>query len=94
MSNIQFYFAMGVPSILVILSWIQANSRSGDLKENMNRQFDSMNRRFEDVNRQFDAMNHRLDGVDRRLETIDGDLKHFHNVTGKLEGRVDELSNR
>lgn len=87
MNNIQFYFAMGVPSVLVILSWIQANSRSGDLKESMNCQFDALNRQFGTVNRQFDAVNHRLD-------IIDSDLKHCHNVAGKLEGRVDKLSNR
>ena len=52
---------------------MQANNRSSDLKENMNRQFDAVN---------------------RRLDILDGEDKRFHNATGKLEGRADELSNR
>lgn len=32
MSNLQFYFAMGVPSVLVILAWLQANQRAGRIE--------------------------------------------------------------
>ena len=32
MSNMQFYFAMGVPSVLVILAWLQANQRAARLE--------------------------------------------------------------
>ncbi len=36
----------------------------------------------------------RLDSIDRKLTVIEGDLRTFHNVTGKLEGRLDEISKR
>ncbi len=31
-SNMQFYLAMGVPSVLVVLSWVQANQRGARIK--------------------------------------------------------------
>ena len=32
MSNVQVYFAVGVPSVLVILAWLQANQRAGRIE--------------------------------------------------------------
>ncbi len=40
-----------------------------------------------DMNRQFSEVN-------RRLDRVDDDLKMFHNVTGKLDGRIDEIKAR
>lgn len=98
MNNIQFYIAVAIPSVLVILSWIQANSRSGDLKESINRQHselkDSMKNQFDNVDRRFQAIDHQFESVNKRLDRIDDDLKHFHNVTGVLEGRIDEISRK
>ncbi len=87
----QFYIAVAIPSILVILAWIQSNSRASDLKENVNRQFEEMNRRMD---RQFEQVDRQLEQVNRRLDGIDEDLKHFHNVTGVREGRIDQLSRK
>ena len=39
----------------------------------------------QDINRQFNEVN-------RRLSRIEDDQKHFYAVTGKMEGRIDELS--
>ena len=32
--------------------------------------------------------------VNKRLDTIDSHLMNFYNVTGRLEGRIEELSRR
>jgi len=91
--------------VLVILAWMQSNARLGDLKEdlgrrigaldnNMNRQFDNVDQRFETVNRQFDTMNRQFDTVNSRLNRIEEDQKHFYAVTGKLDGRIDEIAKR
>ena len=32
--------------------------------------------------------------VNKRLDTIDNHLMNFYNVSGKLEGRIEELSRR
>jgi len=36
----------------------------------------------------------RLDAIDKRMGTIETDMKHFYSITGKLDGRVDEISSR
>ena len=50
-----------------------------------------MNRGFDEMSRE---MSRRFEGVDKRLDRIDDDLKHFHNVTGNLEGRIEQISRR
>ncbi len=40
-----------------------------------------------DMNRQFTEGN-------RRIDRIDDDLKGFHSITGKLDGRIDEIKAR
>ncbi len=90
MSNMQFYIAVAIPSVLVILSWIQSNSRANDLKESLQRQLSDVkegtNRELSDLKT---SMDRQFEQVNRRLDRIDDDLKHFHNVTGVLEGRID-----
>ena len=39
-------------------------------------------------------MNRRFDIVDRRFDLVDAELRYFHDTTGKLSGRVHELSKR
>lgn len=88
MTNLQFISLLSTAIgsfVLVSLAWINQNQRSSDLRADVNRQFDEVNRRFGDVNRQFDE-------VSRRLTLIENDQKQFFAVTGKLDGRIDQLS--
>ncbi len=39
-------------------------------------------------------MRARFDQVDTRFNRVDADLRQFYAVTGKLEGRVDEISKK
>lgn len=105
MTRLQF-IALLTPSVgsfvLVVLAWMHSNSRLSDLKESMDRRFtsmgESMKSQFADVDRRFhdmaENMNRRFDEVNRRLELIEKDQKDFFTVTGKLDGRIDELSRR
>ncbi len=43
---------------------------------------------------QFDSMSKRIDHVERRLELIEGDQKQFFTITGRLDGRIDQLSKK
>lgn len=74
------------PALLIVFSvflGILLNRREvTSLKEDMNKQFE---RSKEDMNKQFER-------VDRRLTLIENDQKQFFQVTGKLDGRIDELS--
>lgn len=87
MTNTQFYVGIAIPSILVILGWLHQNMRLSDLRSDFNRQFDNMDQRL-------DRMDQRLDRMDERLRLIEGDQKQFFTVTGKLDGRIDELSRK
>ena len=80
-------FAIAVPTFAVLLGIFLSRGDVANLRADMNR-------RFDEVDRRFGAIDRRLDGLDARLDRIGGDLKHFHNVTGKIEGRIDELSRR
>ncbi len=46
----------------------------------------------EEFRREFDSVRRELDKMERRLGLIEGDQKHFFEVTGKLDGRIDQLS--
>ena len=90
MSKLQFISLLS-PAIgsfvLVLLAWMQSNSRLSDLKDNMNQRFEQVNQRFAAVDQQFDRM-------DARLLRIESDQREFYGITRKLEGRIDEISRR
>lgn len=77
MTNTQFYIGIAIPSILVILGWLHQNVRLTEFRSDVDR-------RFEGIDRQFDRM-------DRRLILIENDQRQFFTITGKLDGRIDEL---
>lgn len=85
MTNLQFISLLSTAIgsfVLVLLAWINQNQRSTDLRADVNRRLDEVER---NSNRQFDEVN-------RRLTLIEGDQKQFFAVTGKLDGRIDQLS--
>lgn len=80
MTNLQLWLGVSIPSLLVVLSWIQTNSRLSDLKEGMNQRFNQVDQRFNQV--------------ESRLTRLEGDYRDFYGLEKKLDGRVDELSRR
>ena len=85
MTNLQFISLLSTAIgsfVLVLLAWINQNQRSTDLRADLSRRLDEVER---NTNRQFDEVN-------RRLTLIESDQKQFFAVTGKLDGRIDQLS--
>jgi hypothetical protein len=67
--------------LIAILAGIWLNRRDySTLKDDMDHRFDEVGRQFAEVN--------------RRLGLIEADQKQFYTVTGRLDGRLDELSKR
>ena len=86
MSNIQFYFAIGVPFFTVLLVWmggtIANRSAINDLRSEMKSGFDTVNRRLDGMESRFDRLEARFDRVDNEVRK-----DHEHRVT-MLEERV------
>ncbi len=55
---------------------------------------DRVDSRFNRVDARFDRVDARFDQVDARFNRVDVDLRQFYAVTGKLEGRIDEISKK
>ena len=51
-----------------------------------------MNRRDATLLR--DDMNRGIDELNRRLTLIESDQKHFFTITGRMDGRIDEIAKR
>ena len=94
MTNMQFYIALAVPSILVILSWLQQDKRLARVESVVDR----LDSRIDRLDGRIDRLDGRIDHldsrIDARLNTIEHDLRQFYSVTGELKGRVDELARR
>ena len=73
--------------VLVLLVWLHQNQWLTDT----NNRFDGLKA---DMNQQFDRMDRQFDRTDRRLILIENDQKQFFTVTGKMDGRIDELSRK
>jgi hypothetical protein len=74
MSNEQLWLAIGVPSVLVVLSWIQQNARMARSEAVNDRRFDAIDQKFDGVDRKFDAMRSEMialrDSVHRDMVTL------------------------
>ncbi len=81
----------GLPLALILIGIILNRHDVKDLRREM---LENLERRFDEVDRRFDKVDRRFDEVYRRFDTVDAELRYFHDTTGKLSGRVDELSRR
>lgn len=96
------FIALLIPALgsilLVILAWMQANSRLSDLRTDTHRQFDGVNRQLEGLNRRIDsaegALDQKISALAGQVTTLASDYRSFYGLEQKLEGRVDELSKR
>jgi len=52
MTDIQLLLSIGVPSLLVVLSWLSNNSRLGRAESRL----DAMDKRFDRIDRRFDEV--------------------------------------
>jgi DNA anti-recombination protein RmuC len=74
MTNLQLLLSIGIPSILVVLSWISNNSRLADHEkrfDSIDKRFDSVDKRFESIDKRFDSIDKRFESMERRFEEMD-----------------------
>jgi hypothetical protein len=55
-TNLQLLLSIGIPSLLIVLSWLQQGSRIGRLESALNRHADSVVRRFESIRSEMVAL--------------------------------------
>ncbi len=65
------------------------SNRIDGVEQSLSRRIDSVEKSLAD---RIDRVEFRIDKVEHRLELIETDQKQFFTVTGKMEGRIDELS--
>jgi hypothetical protein len=96
MSNIQFYFAIGLPVFSILLVWLGstvANNRAigalgqriDDMRAEMRSGFDSLR---SEMKTGLEAVNHRLDRLEARFDRVEDEVRKDH------EGRLSRLEAR
>ena len=62
MTNYQLSLSIGIPSFLILLSWMQTNVRLSDLKGEIFRRFESFEKRFDKLDVRLDKGSRALKG--------------------------------
>jgi hypothetical protein len=71
MTNLQLLLTIGIPSLLVVLSWMSNNKRLDKIEADIERRFAEVDRRFADVDRRFTEMDRKFAEMDRRFADMD-----------------------
>lgn len=80
MTNAQFYTAIAVPSVLVIISWVLVVMA-----------WLQQDKRLARLETQMDTLGNKMESGFQR---VNEHLQQFYHVTGKLEGRIDTIERR
>ena len=85
MTNLQLLLTIGIPSLLVILSWLQQTARLSRLEAGSDKGFDGVEKRFEAVERKFDAVEVKFEAFRGEMvalrDSIHRDMVFFMNVS-------------
>jgi len=87
MSDLQLFFAAGLPTITVLIG-ILLSQRSTDKLE---KRIDGVDKRIDSLEQRIDS---RFNRVESRLDRIVADLREFYRTIGQHEIRMDALENR
>ena len=89
MSNLQFYFAMGVPFFTVVLMFIVATISNRSAINDLGKRIDDLGKRIDDLGKRVDdqssGLNKRMD--DFRID-VTGRLERIEKKLGELEVTV------
>jgi GTPase len=77
-------YTIGIPVLVILIANFVNRSELKDFRAEMNAKFDKVDDRFERMQAQ----------MDRRFDAIDAELRYFHGVTGKLDGRIEAIEKR
>ncbi len=91
MTNIQLYFAIGIPTFTVVIGIVvgvfqsaQAAHRNADTQSQMNARFTSLE----------NTIQNRFSGIDGRFNVLDQDLKMLVRLHNDLDVRLARLEER
>ncbi len=68
MTNLQLLLTIGIPSLLVVLSWMSNHSRFAALEKRIDALELKVDRKFEQIDRKFEEIDRRFDEMERRFE--------------------------
>jgi hypothetical protein len=73
-------YTIGIPVLVILIANFINRAELKELRAEINAKFDKIDARF--------------DKVDARFDAIDVELRYFHGVTGKLDGRIEAIEKR
>ena len=88
MTNIQLLLAIGIPSLLVFLSWLSNNSRHDRTDSRLDAIDAKFDRKFEAVNGKFDA---KFEAVGKRFDDV---IAAVHNDSLEIMRSMTALHER
>ncbi len=80
MTNVQFYFAIGVPFFTILVVWIGTTVANRGALHDLRSE---MRTGFEFVGQRFDRLESRIDRLETKLDRIDTEIRqnHEHRLT-------------
>jgi tetrahydromethanopterin S-methyltransferase subunit G len=92
MSNIQFYFAIGLPVFSILLVWMGSTVANNRAIGALGQRIDDLAKRMDDLRSEmragFEGVNHRIDRLEARFDRVEDEVRKDH------EGRLSRLEAR
>jgi tetrahydromethanopterin S-methyltransferase subunit G len=85
MTNLQLLLTIGIPSLLVVLSWLSNNARFAALEKRLDALELKTDRKFEQIDRKFEEIDRRFDEMERRFEA------RFQEMELRFERRFQDV---
>ena len=88
MTNLQFYFAMGLPAFSILVVWLGSALVNG-------RAFSGLGQRIDDLGQRIDGLGKRIDDQGRRIDDLRSEMRDGFNQVNerlsRLETRFDRI---
>jgi predicted nucleic acid-binding Zn-ribbon protein len=68
MTNLQLLLTIGIPAMLIVLSWINSSQRIDAVHDSLNKQIGSLDKRMNAFDSRLDSFERRMDSFEKRLE--------------------------
>jgi len=93
MSNIQFYFAIGLPVFSILLVWLGSTVANNRAIGAVGQRLDDLGKRIDDLRSEmrggFTGLNDRMDRLDSRFDRVEDEVRKDHESRlSRLEARV------
>lgn len=93
MTNLQFYFAMGLPVFSILVVWLGSALVNGRALAGLSQRIDDLGRRIDDLRSEmrdgFNQVNERLSRLETRFDRIEDEVRKDHEGRlARLEARV------